>query len=215
MQHWLFNHDLWRVKEHALDINAGMCQYLFAHSPWVYQGHQDQRPMTQKAWRLLAQVRPGDKFVPWLPKDRMPERVKRPHVFAVGTVRPPRKPPDHIESALTNANGGQTYWEGVIHYHDAPAYYQDWTTSFYIYARAAGSKHAVRDDEKHLYPQRADVEEWLYVCRQGVPLEDRHLRMTPERVPTHLIHDVLIPISEDYYNGIRYLLGARAVVRMS
>jgi len=115
-----------------------------------YQYEQQSQGNVTQHWQVAKDVQPGDWLVAWLSAGESgPKRF-----FAVGRVRTPRLPPNYSGSVETTIRSRQhTATNGVVHYSDAPAFYENLANE-----NGFGGE----------WGQRLDVEEWKLKNLDGV-----------------------------------------------
>jgi hypothetical protein len=157
-QCWCVNFDHERCLKHGIKRNLWMMQYQYEDDFGnVFQG--DRKPSTTANWRRLTQIRAGDRFVAYLPKNRSHTGNA---FFAVGRVCTPRKPAKSDAHVFTVAEyvrnrRSHEFKSGVVHYTDAPVFYEDFDDRWRS------------DDPLMRYAQRIDVEQWLHFDANGIP----------------------------------------------
>ena len=149
-QYWCLNFDDDpEILEHGLTNNMWMMQYEYKHDGKDYQGGKISQ--IARNWKSAARIKPGDWCLAYM---------KRNKFYAVGRVIAPRKEATHedtVKRTLDKATKRHhPHYQGIVHYTDsAGAFYEDRDDN-----RRFGPK-------RHPYPQRVDVEKWLYADRRG------------------------------------------------
>ncbi len=97
----------------------------------------------------------GDFLVAYLSRKRSPNGF-----FAIGKVIAPRKKPNHGSTveAYVSSKQSHGFSKGVIHYSDAPAFYEDFD-----------DKWRPNDDSLSRYAQELMSNAGIFVCETGVP----------------------------------------------
>lgn len=153
--------------KHGIKHDLWMMQYQYEDgSGNVFQGG-NQKSATTANWNRLTEIKAGDRFVAYLPKKRTTTGNT---FFAVGKVCTPRKPAksgSHVSTVAEylSAQRSHEYKSGVIHYSDAPVFYEDFDDKWRS------------DDPLMRYAQRIDVEVWQDYVPSGVPWLDELLEI--------------------------------------
>jgi hypothetical protein len=157
----------------------------------VFQGGH-QKAATTANWKRLTEIQAGDWFVAYLPKNR----TTTGHAFfAVGRVRTPRKPAKsdaHVSTVAeyVSTQRSHEYKSGVIHFTDAPAFYEDFDDKWRS------------DDPLMRYAQRIDVEDWLHFAPNGIPW------LSSLAIPPYEIQRAFFRIDKKSFDKIFKLLTA-------
>lgn len=160
-QYWCVNFDSKECMDHGIKHNFWMMQYQYEdESGNVFQGGRQMRATTAN-WNRLTQVKEGDWFVAYLPKNRTSSGNT---FFAFGRVCKPRKPvtsDSHVSTVAeyVTARSSHVFDSGIIHYTDAPVFYEDFDDEW----RRPEAQGDMR------YAQRIDVEKWQYYQANGIP----------------------------------------------
>ena len=160
-QYWCVNFDSKECMNHGIEHNLWMMQYQYEdESGNVFQGGR-QKGATTANWNRLPKIKEGDWFVAYLPKK---QTANGNTFFAFGKVRKPRKSPKSDAHVSTVAEyvtvySSHEFDSGVIHYTDAPVFYEDFDDEW----RRPDTQGDMR------YAQRIDVEEWQSYQANGIP----------------------------------------------
>lgn len=160
--YWCVNFDGDAELDHGLDCNLWLMQYQYAHGGFDFQ----EKNRTTINWKSACQIVPGDYLVAYLPR----------RFYAIGQVISPRllsKPSgvtihkDRVERTITEKQ--HKFFDGVVQYQDAAAFYEDFTdTKTKSFPAPRGGKS--RQPKTWKYAQRVDVAEWKLVNDEGVPV---------------------------------------------
>ena len=153
-KYWIANFDFEECLQYGLRNKLWMMQYQYSDADGnVFQGDRPSAVTTN--WRQAKDVQVGDFLVAYLSRKRRPNGF-----FAIGKVVAPRKKPNHVSTVEGYVSRKQSHGfsKGVIHYSDAPAFYEDFN-----------DKWRPNDDSLSRYAQRIDVESWSFVCEAGAP----------------------------------------------
>ncbi len=166
-QYWCVNFDSEECLKHGLRHSLWLMQYQYEDELGnVFQGG-NQKSATTTNWKRLTQIQDGDWFVAYLPKSRSTTGRT---FFAIGEVRTPRKSAssdDHFStvSEYVVAQRSHEYKHGVVHYQDAPVFYEDFDDEW------QSGNPLMR------YAQRIDVERWQHYVAKGVAWLDELLEV--------------------------------------
>lgn len=165
--YWCVNFDSEECMKHGIMHDLWMMQYQYEDdSGNVFQGG-NQKSATTANWNRLTEIKAGDWFMAYLPKRRTTTGNT---FFAVGKVCMPRKSAkseSHVSTVAeyVSAQRSHEYKSGVIHYSDAPQFYEDFDDNWRS------------DDPLMRYAQRIDVEGWQEYVPSGVPWLDELLEI--------------------------------------
>jgi len=151
---WIANFDFEQCLQYGLRKNKWLMQYQYSDAEGnVFQGDRPSSVTTN--WRQVKEVQVGDYLVAYLSRKRSPNGF-----FAIGKVIAPRKKRNNIGKIedYVGKKKSHEFSKGVIHYSDAPAFYEDFD-----------DKWRPSDAPLSRYAQRIDVEHWDFVCETGVP----------------------------------------------
>jgi len=189
-QFWCVNFDLEECMEHGISHDFWMMQYQYEDDFGnEFQGGS-QKSATTANWKRLTEIQVGDWFVAYLPKRRTETGNT---FFAVGKVRTPRKQPSsssHVSTVAKYVTDQESheYDSGVIHYTDAPAFYEDFDDEW-------------RSDNPLMrYAQRIDVENWIHYVDGGIPW------LSGLVIPPYEIQRAFFRIEQSSFDEIRTLL---------
>jgi hypothetical protein len=156
--YWCGNFDTESVLSHGLAINSWLMQYQFEHGGFDYQGTRRQKGMTKEAWKMLTRVSIDDWILAYLPNNTF---------FAFGQIREHRIgkiKPVHTDSVKrTVKEACHLFFEGIVQYKDAPAFYEDFTDDWHVKLDKTKSQ-----PPKWPYAQRMDVVKWEGVVLEGI-----------------------------------------------
>ncbi|MBR9804623.1 hypothetical protein GYB59_24320 [bacterium] len=125
VQYWCVNFDNQQCLEHGLKSSCWMMQYQYGDENGnLFQGSHNQKGSITKNWNRVKRFQVGDWLVAYLAKAKSPSGKS---LFAIGRVSVPPSPAKHISSvdAYLTQKDSHGFDSGVIHYHDAPAFYED------------------------------------------------------------------------------------------
>lgn len=186
-QYWCVNFDSEECLKHGIKHDLWMMQYQYEDDLGnTFQGGR-QKAATTANWRRLTEIRAGDWFVAYLPKKRTANGNT---FFAIGKVCFPRKPPKseaHVSTVAEYVSAQQShqYKSGVVHYTDAPVFYEDFDDKWRS------------DDPLMRYAQRIDVEEWQNYAAGGISW------LPGLTIPRHEIQRAFFKIDEKSFDKIR------------
>ncbi len=150
------------VLRYGIAERLWLMQYQYSHNGHAFQGTPEQIASTSKNWNAAGEVKPGDWLVAYLPSNRF---------YAVGQVIKPRHRERHRGGARHRDTIARTIREhqhlflnGVVHYTEASAFYEDFTDNW----RRSTINYYSKEKENWLYPQRIDVKEWLCLVEDGI-----------------------------------------------
>lgn len=184
---WCVNFDFDGCLKHGLANKLWMMQYQYAlDENNVFQG--DRKNSVSANWRRTKDIEVGDWFVAYLPKDKSSTGNT---YFAVGQVRRPRKaskPRSNISKveAYIAKKSSHEIASGVVHYSDAPVFYEDFDDDW-----------SDVDFPAMKYAQRVDVESWLHVVPEGVPW------LSSLKIGPNEIQRAFFKIPEKQFNQIK------------
>ena len=152
----------------------------------------DQLRSTTRNWNRVKKIQSGDWFVAYLSNENSQSGNA---FFAVGQVRTPRKAETTHSDFKTvaeyvKAKKSHQYTTGVIHYSDAPVFYEDFSDKW----RAS--------DPLMRYAQRVDVEEWQLYAASGIPW------LSNLSVPVFEIQNAFFGIKKRHFDRISKDLAA-------
>lgn len=191
-QYWCVNFDSVDCLKHGIKHGFWMMQYQYEDDFGnAFQGG-DQKSATTANWKRLTQVHVGDWFVAYLPKARTTTGKT---FFAVGRVCEPRKPAKsgkHVSAVAeyVSIQRSHEYKSGVIHYTDAPVFYEDFDDKWRS------------DDPLMRYAQRIDVESWEDYVASGTPW------LSELDVPPYEIQRAFFKITKKTFDKIAKQLAA-------
>src|SRR5579885_1667211 len=116
------------VLRYGIAERLWLMQYQYSHNGHAFQGTPEQIASTSKNWNAAGEVKPGDWLVAYLPSNRF---------YAVGQVIKPRHRERHRGGARHRDTIARTIREhqhlflnGVVHYTEASAFYEDFTDNW-------------------------------------------------------------------------------------
>lgn len=202
-RYWCLNYDYFPVLRHGLDTNTWMMQYQYA-----CDGRTNQQPKVNRLtanWRGAQRIAVGDPCLAYLAPNGF---------YAAGRVIAPRKPSNHVGSiVLALDEDRHEYLDGIVHYRDAEAFYEDFTDPFRYRFEDEGTGQL----ESYPYAQRVDVDEWRYARKAsngayiGLRVEglndavERCNRNKAAQEPNErqcVMRDVIIEIDSAFYREI-------------
>lgn len=187
-RYWCANFDFDEVLDHGLRIDAWLMQYQYEHDGFEYQGNHRQKGRTTATWKCLCEVEIGDWLIAYLSGNRF---------FAVGRVVEPKRrdwqisAPEHFDTVeRTVRQGHHLFFDGIVRYRDAPAFYEDFTDEWNHPRREFGP------DEPDFWPyaQRIDVAEWQHVVPDGLNLSG-----LATAAPLPLYRRPLFPVDDKFF----------------
>jgi hypothetical protein len=191
-QYWCVNFDSEECLKHGIKHDLWMMQYQYEDGLGnVFQGG-NQKSATTTNWNRLTEIKAGDWFVAYLPKKRTTTGNT---FFAVGRVCTPRKPAksgSHVSTVAeyVSAQRSHEFKSGVIHYADAPVFYEDFDDKWRS------------DDPLMRYAQRIDVEDWQDYVISGIPW------LTDLGIPPYEIQRAFFKINKKSFDKIAKQLTA-------
>lgn len=181
---WCVNFDTESCLSHGFDKHFWMMQYQYADDAGnEHQG--DKKPAISRNWNRLEQISSGDWFVAYLPKKRTTTGNT---FFAVGKVitpRRPKKPTDDTDTIEEYLKRRRSHDHKAGHVYYTSVLYEDFT-----------DRWRDPDNEVSRYPQRIDIEEWLYQVPEGVSLPGL------QEVPRHENVNAVFRIADTYFEEI-------------
>lgn len=161
-------------------LNYGLMNNLWLMQ---YQYGQQKKGPVARNWTMARQIAPGDSIVAWVSQ---PSRF-----FGTGRVREPRLPADQTDSVQrTLDQHTHRYTDGVVHYEDAPAFYENLRTE---------------NGFDRTWAQRLDVEKWNAVNKAGV-----HAPKGFEESMRSFVQNALVEITPEYFRAIEMELRMHA-----
>ncbi|QGQ23930.1 HNH endonuclease [Gimesia benthica] len=185
-QYWCVNFDSKECMIYGIEHNLWMMQYQYKdESGNEFQGGR-QKAATTSNWKRLPEINEGDWFVAYLPKKHTPNGF-----FAFGRICKPRKPATsdaHVSTVADylTARSSHEFDSGIIHYTDAPVFYEDYDDEW----RRPEAQGDMR------YAQRIDVEEWQYYQANGIPW------LSSLSVPAYEIQKAFFQIDKESFDKI-------------
>jgi len=161
-RYWCGNFDYPDVLDHGLQIDAWLLQYQYEHAGLEYQGNRHLKGRTTMAWKSLGEIQIGDWLIAYLRGNKF---------FAIGQIAHRRRRKwqaaaiEHLDTIeRTVREGCHLYFDGIVRYHDATAFYEDFTDPWNLPPpnRRSG------DPAFWSYAQRMNVEAWQHVVPHGV-----------------------------------------------
>jgi hypothetical protein len=186
--YWCANFDDTDVLDHGLEIDAWLLQYQYEHGGFDYQGNRRRKGRTTAVWKSLREVEIGDWLLAYLSGGWF---------FAVGRVVEPKTlerqagAVQHCDTVeRTVGQGHHLYFDGVVRYRDAPAFYEDFTDPWNV------STEGMRDHQPANWPyaQRIDVAEWQHVVADGVNVSG-----LATAAPLPLYRRPLFPVDAEFF----------------
>jgi hypothetical protein len=186
--YWCANFDGTDVLEHGLEVHAWLLQYQYEHGGFGYQGNRRQKGRTTAAWKSVLEVEIGDWLMAYLSGGWF---------FAVGRVVEPKtrewqagaiQHSDTVERTVRQ--GHHLYFDGIVRYRDAPAFYEDFADPWNV------STDGMRDHQPESWPyaQRIDVAEWEHVVADGANVSG-----LAKAAPLPLYRRPLFPVDADFF----------------
>jgi len=141
--------------QHGLKTKAWLMQHQYEHGGFEFQD----KGQTTLAWKTMTKVSLGDWLLAYLAESTF---------YAIGRVCVPRKFSEHSlhtdSVAKTVSQWRHVYFDGIVQYTDAPAFYEDFTDSWSI------GFDPPRQGQPPTWPyaQRIDVAKWEHVAPEGI-----------------------------------------------
>ena len=191
-QYWCVNFDFEECLTYGIEHKLWMMQYQYEDDYGNRFQGGTQKSATTANWNRLKDIHDEDWFVAYLPKKRTATKNT---FFAVGQVRIPRKPPSSPTHKPTvaqyvSAQRSHEFSSGVIHYTDAPVFYEDFDETWRF------------SDQLMAYVQRIDVKEWELHVADGVPW------LSDLSIPPFEIQRAFFKIDKKSFDSIRKALTA-------
>lgn len=180
-KYWCVNFDgVQEILEHGLEENLWLMQYQY---------NAQRTGLVTANWNVVGKTKVGDWCVAYL---------KGPRFYAIGRIVAPRKSVTHYDTIQRTVDEKEHHYkDGIVHYTDASAFYEDFTDEWEYRTQENGRWVVWK------YPQRIDVEEWRHIKQSGIYLEG----LGPDvRKMGSFCRTAAFQISEQFFTGIRNAL---------
>jgi Domain of unknown function (DUF3883) len=165
--------------QHGIDRKLWLMQYQYAddHGNVFQDGRQ--RASTTRNWRRMKEIKVGDKFVAYLPGNKL---------YAIGTVIEPRrakKPRDQSDTIDDYVARKRSHDHDTAFVYYTPAFYEDFSDKW---------RHP--DNALLRYAQRIDVDGWRYYVPDGVSVKGLN------KIPPYELQMAVFGITRAYFDRI-------------
>ena len=186
-RYWCANFYSEECLAHGITHDFWMMQYQYEDTEGnLFEGGK-RKSSTTANWNRLKQIQDGDWLVAYLKRENSTSGNS---FFAIGRVRLPRRPAtseNHVStiSDYVSAKLSHEYTSGIVHYEDAPVFYEDFDDPW-----------RRPDSPLKRHAQRIDVEKWLHCSARGVPWPD------DLSIPVNEIKRVFFKIEKQHFDEI-------------